>query len=120
MKSTSGLLVISGNIQGVINGLDRIKSLGANVIWLMPIYPIGEVNSVNSPYSVKNYTQVNPEFGSRKSIQTLVKTAHDKGIAVILDWVANHTTWENALSGDSISLEDQFDLSPYEYLIVKR
>lgn len=85
----------TGDIQGVISRLDAIKTLGANVIWLMPIHPIGEINSVNSPYSVKNYKEVNPEFGGMIDLQTLVKEAHKKDIAVILDWVANHTAWDN-------------------------
>lgn len=84
-----------GNIQGVIQGLDHIKSLGVNVIWLMPVHPIGEINSVNSPYSVKNFMEVNPEFGTISDLKTLVDQAHNKGMAVILDWVANHTAWDN-------------------------
>jgi glycosidase len=85
----------NGNLQGVINGLDHIKSLGVNVIWLMPIHPIGAINSVNSPYSVQDYTKVNPEFGDLGDLQNLVEKAHEKGMAVILDWVANHTAWDN-------------------------
>lgn len=85
----------SGDIKGITNDIDRIKTMGVNVIWLMPIFPIGEINSVNSPYSVKNYQQVNPEFGTLNDLKTLVNKAHEKGIAVILDWVANHTAWDN-------------------------
>jgi len=85
----------TGDLQGVIQGLDHIKSLGVNVIWLMPIHPIGEINSVNSPYSVKSYKDVNPEFGSLNDLKTLVEKAHNKHMAVILDWVANHTAWDN-------------------------
>ncbi|MCF8368627.1 MAG: alpha-amylase [Bacteroidales bacterium] len=85
----------SGDIQGVINRLDKIEDLGINVIWLMPIYPIGEINSVNSPYSVKNFKEVNPEHGTLDDLKSLVSLAHEKGIAVILDWVANHTAWDN-------------------------
>ena len=85
----------SGDFQGVIARLDSIKALSVNVIWLMPIYPVGDTNSVNSPYCVKNYLQVNPEFGSLKDLKTLIDTAHKKNMAVILDWVANHTSWDN-------------------------
>ncbi len=85
----------TGDLQGVINRLDETKALGINVIWLMPIHPIGEINSVNSPYSVKNYTEVNPEFGSLNDLKRLVKEAHKLGMAVIMDWVANHTAWDN-------------------------
>lgn len=84
-----------GDLQGVINGLDHIKSLGVNVIWLMPIHPIGEINSVNSPYSVKNYQEVAAEYGSLNDLISLVEKSHDKNIAVILDWVANHTAWDH-------------------------
>jgi glycosidase len=88
-------LSATGDIPGVIGRLDEIRALGINVIWLMPIHPIGEINSVNSPYSVKNYKEVNPEFGSLDDLKALVKEAHDKDMAVILDWVANHTAWDN-------------------------
>jgi len=85
----------TGDLQGVLKGLDHIKSLGVNVIWLMPIHPIGDINSVNSPYSVKNYKEVNPEFGTLTDLIALVEAAHEKHMAVILDWVANHTAWDN-------------------------
>lgn len=85
----------TGNFAGVISRLDQIKELGVNVIWLMPTTPIGSVNSINSPYCVKNYTGVNPEFGTLEDLRTLVREAHQRGMAVILDWVANHTSWDN-------------------------
>jgi len=86
------------NLKEVENQLDSIQALGVNVIWLMPIYPIGEINRVGelgSPYSVKDYTDVNPEFGTLNDLKSLVKAAHKKNIAVVLDWVANHTAWDN-------------------------
>jgi alpha-amylase len=85
----------TGDFQGVIGRLDEIKALGVNVIWLMPIYPVGEINSVNSPYCVKNYKEANPEFGSMSDFKELVKQAHDLDMAIVLDWVANHTSWDN-------------------------
>lgn len=87
-----------GNFAGVQARLDSIKSLGVNVIWLMPIFPVGTLKSVGqlgSPYSVKNYTEVNPEFGTLEDLRTLVQEAHTRRMAVILDWVANHTSWDN-------------------------
>ncbi len=87
-----------GTFAGVTARLDSIQALGANVIWLMPIYPVGQVNSVGqlgSPYSVRDYKGVNTEFGSLDDLRTLVAQAHDRGIAVILDWVANHSSWDN-------------------------
>jgi glycosidase len=84
------------NFQGVINRLDSIKSLGVNVIYLMPIYPVGTLNAFNSPYCVKDYRSVNTEFGTLQDLRNLIDAAHSKGMAVILDWVANHTSWDNA------------------------
>lgn len=85
----------TGDIPGVIQKLDHIKSLGVNVIWLMPIHPIGQVNSVNSPYSVKDFKAVSTEYGSLEDLRELTDEAHSRGIAVIMDWVANHTAWDN-------------------------
>lgn len=88
----------SGDFRGIINRLDSVKSLGVNVIWLMPVFPIGiekSVGEMGSPYSVRNYREVNPEFGTLADLRELVSVAHEKGMAVILDWVANHTSWDN-------------------------
>lgn len=86
---------ISGDFRGITDRIDSIKALGINVIWLMPIHPIGTIQSVNSPYSVQNYKEVNPEFGDLSELRTLVDSAHSRNMAVILDWVANHTAWDN-------------------------
>ncbi|MEI6408258.1 MAG: alpha-amylase family glycosyl hydrolase [Bacteroidota bacterium] len=85
----------AGTFAGILPHLDSIKSLGVNVIWLMPINPIGAVKSVNSPYCVKNYVEVNPEYGNLENLRTLVREAHKRNMAVILDWAANHTSWDN-------------------------
>lgn len=85
----------SGDLQGVIDRIDDIQELGVNVIWLMPIHPIGEINSVNSPYSVKDYKAVGSEYGTITDLRKLTDEAHSRGIAVIMDWVANHTAWDN-------------------------
>jgi len=84
------------NFQGVIARLDSIKSLGVNIIYLMPIYPVGALKSVNSPYCVKDYTAINTEFGTLADLRNLIDGAHTRGMTVILDWVANHTAWDNA------------------------
>ena len=86
----------SGNFQGVIARLDSIKALGVNVIYLMPIYPVGTLKSINSPYCVKDYKSVNSEFGSLADLRALVDGAHSRNISVMLDWVANHTSWDNS------------------------
>lgn len=85
----------NGNLGGVVSRLNNIEDLGVNVIWLMPIYPVGQVNSVNSPYCVRDYQSVADEYGTLQDLKTLVARAHDKNIAVILDWVANHTAWDH-------------------------
>jgi glycosidase len=85
----------SGTLAGILPRLDSIKALGINVIWLMPIYPIGVINTVNSPYCIKNYQQVNPEYGNLEDLRKMVREAHKRKMAVILDWVANHTSWDN-------------------------
>jgi len=83
------------NFQGITNRLDNLKALGINTIWIMPIFPIGVTNSFGSMYCVKDYTSVRSSLGTLQDLKTLVTTAHQKGIAVILDWVANHTSWDN-------------------------
>lgn len=84
-----------GTFQGIIDRLDSIKALSINTIWLMPIHPIGQTKSINSPYCVKNYTEVNSEFGTMEDFKKLVNEAHSRKINVIIDWVANHTSWDN-------------------------
>jgi glycosidase len=85
----------SGTLAGILPRLDSIKALGVNTIWLMPIHPIGVTKTVNSPYCIANYKEVNTEFGNLEDLRTLVREAHKRKIAVILDWVANHTSWDN-------------------------
>ena len=85
-----------GNFAGVTARLDSIKNLGVNVVYLMPIYPVGKQRAVNSPYAVQDYRAVNPEFGTLADLRTLVDAAHQRGLSVMLDWVANHTSWDNA------------------------
>lgn len=85
-----------GNFAGVTARLDSIKNLGANVVYLMPIYPVGQLRGVNSPYAVQDYRAVNTEFGTLADLRTLVDAAHQRGLTVMLDWVANHTSWDNA------------------------
>lgn len=88
-----------GNLKGVKDKLTYIQELGVNVIYLMPIYPVGVVRSaggLGSPYSVKDYKAINTEFGTLEDLRALVEEAHKKNMAVVLDWVANHTSWDNA------------------------
>ncbi len=75
--------------------LDSITQLGANVVWFMPIYEIGKEKSVNSPYCVRDYKSVNPEFGTMEDFKELIDQCHAKGLGVIIDWVPNHTAWDH-------------------------
>src|SRR5687768_3655717 len=84
-----------GNFQGVIARLDSIKALEANVIYLMPHYPVGKVRSSNSPYCIQDYKAVNPEFGTLDDLRALVNGAHSRNMAVMIDWVANHTSYDH-------------------------
>jgi len=89
---------VNGNFKGFEKHLPRLKELGADILWLMPIYPIGEINrkgSLGSYYSVRDYKSVNPEFGTIDEFKSLVKMIHKMGMYVIIDWVANHTAWDN-------------------------
>lgn len=81
-----------------INDLPRLQSLGVDVLWFMPLQPIGELKrkgTLGSYYSVNNYFQVSKEFGEPETFKILVEKAHSYGMKVIIDWVANHTSWDN-------------------------
>lgn len=90
----------SGTFDGVIEKLAHIVGLGARILWLMPIHPIGEKHrkgELGSPYAVKDYFAINPEFGDESSLRRLIDEAHALGLKVILDWVPNHSAWDNHL-----------------------
>ena len=81
--------------------LPRLAAMGVDIIWLMPIHPIGEVNrkgSLGSPYAVRDYRAVNPELGTEADLRAFVAEAHRLGLKVILDWVANHSAYDNPLT----------------------
>ena len=85
----------TGSLNAVTSRLDSIKALGINTIWIMPIYPIGIEKTKNSPYCIRDYTAVAPEFGTLDDYKHLVAECHKRGIAVIQDFVANHTAWDH-------------------------
>lgn len=90
-----------GTFRAAEKELPRLKALGVDILWLMPIHPIGKENrkgSLGSPYSVQDYYGVNPEFGTKDDLRHFVDAAHAMGFHVILDLVANHTAWDNALA----------------------
>ncbi len=87
-----------GTFKAFEKHLERLDSMGVDIIWLMPINPIGEKNrkgTLGSYYSVKDYKGINPEFGTLQDFKDLVAKAHSLGMHIIIDWVANHTAWDN-------------------------
>jgi glycosidase len=89
-----------GTFRAAEKQLPRLKDLGVDILWLMPINKIGVKNrkgTLGSPYSVQDYRSVNPEFGTLDDLRHFVDAAHQLGMYVILDWVANHTSWDNVL-----------------------
>jgi glycosidase len=89
-----------GTFRAAEKHLPHLKDLGVTILWMMPIHEIGVKNrkgTLGSPYSVKDYYSVNPEFGTLADFKHFVNEAHKQGFYVILDWVANHTAWDNPL-----------------------
>jgi glycosidase len=88
-----------GNLAGVTAQIPRLKQLGVDVVWLMPIYSPGLTDrwgTYASPYAVRDYKGIDPDYGTADDLHTLVTTAHNNGIEIWLDWVANHTSTDNA------------------------
>ncbi|MBE6824384.1 MAG: alpha-amylase [Ruminococcaceae bacterium] len=88
-----------GTFKAFEEHLERLKGMGINTLWFMPIHPISKTErkgTLGSYYAVDDYMAVNPEFGTIEDFHHLVDKAHDMGFKVILDWVANHTGWDNA------------------------
>lgn len=85
----------SGQLRAITERLDAIKALGTDIVWLMPIYPLGTEKAFGSPYCIKDFKGVRSECGSPDDLKSLVTAAHSKGMKVILDWVANHTAWDH-------------------------
>jgi glycosidase len=119
----------AGNFSGITAQLDRLKDLGVTIIWLMPIHPIGQEKkkgTIGSPYAVRDYYGINPDYGTKADLQRLVSEAHRRGLKVIIDIVANHTSWDSALikhpefykhdaSGQITYPHDWFDIAALNY-----
>jgi len=91
----------SGTFRAFEKHLPRLKELGIDVLWFMPTFPIGEVNrkgELGSYYSVRDYMGVNSEFGTLEDFKRVIDKAHALGMHVLLDWVPNHTSWDNQLT----------------------
>lgn len=89
-----------GDFKSIKDQLPRLKKMGIDIIWLMPVQPIGKINrkgSLGSYYAPSDYYTVNPEFGTEEDFRNLVKEIHAIGMYVILDWVAHHTSWDHPL-----------------------
>lgn len=90
----------SGDIKGLIKDLDRIKNLGITIVWILPHYPIGELNkkgTYGSPYSIKDYYLVNPDFGGTNDFKDLITECHKRDLKLIIDIVFNHTSCDSEL-----------------------
>jgi len=114
-----------GDIRSFTKHLPRLKKMGIDILWLMPIHPIGEKNkkgTLGSCYSIQNYMDVNTAFGTKEDFKNLVKGVHQLGMKIIIDWVANHAAWDNVwtishpdyfirnTAGDFISPNDWTDV----------
>ncbi|HKS10331.1 MAG TPA: alpha-amylase family glycosyl hydrolase [Pyrinomonadaceae bacterium] len=89
-----------GNFNGITARLEELKDLGVTILWLMPIHPIGQEKkkgTIGSPYAVRDYYAINPDYGTGDDLKRLVKEAHARGLKVIIDIVANHTSWDSVL-----------------------
>jgi glycosidase len=92
-----------GNLAGVTAQLDRLQQLGVTILWLMPIHPVGELHkkgSFGSPYAVRDYAAINPQYGTATDLHALVRGAHQHGMKLIIDMVANHTSWDSVMMRD--------------------
>lgn len=88
-----------GTFKAFSTHIPRLKDLGVDILWLMPIHPISELNrkgTLGSYYAVKDYKGINPEFGTFEDFKAVVDSAHAAGMKVIIDWVPNHTGCDNA------------------------
>ena len=89
-----------GTFDGITGRLDELQDLGVNVLWLMPIHPIGQKmrkGTIGSPYAVRDYYAINTEYGTESDLKRLVAEAHKRQLKVIIDIVANHTAWDSVM-----------------------
>jgi glycosidase len=89
-----------GDFNAITARLDELKDLGVTILWLMPIHPIGQEKkkgTIGSPYAVRDYYGINADYGTAEDLKRLVREAHARGLKVIIDIVANHTSWDSVL-----------------------
>ena len=118
-----------GNFNGITARLDDLKDLGVTILWLMPIHPIGQEKkkgTIGSPYAVRDYYGINPDYGTKDDLKKLISEAHRRGMKVIIDIVANHTSWDSVLmkhpefykrdaKGNITYPYDWFDIAALDY-----
>jgi glycosidase len=116
-----------GTFKAFTKDLPRIKELGIDIIWVMPINPIGEKNrkgKLGSYYSVKDYKTINPEYGRLEDFKNMVSETHKLGMKLIIDWVPNHSSWDNELlqTHPEYYLKDSLGkfVSPFDWTDVVR
>lgn len=94
---------VAGTLEAFAREIPRLKEMGVQTIWFMPLTPIaqkGKKGTLGSYYACSDYTSINPEFGSLEDFKAVVRQAHDAGMKVIIDWVANHTGWDHVWTKD--------------------
>ncbi len=118
-----------GNFNSITARLDDLKDLGVTILWMMPIHPIGQEKkkgTIGSPYAVRDYYGINPDYGTKEDFKKLITEAHRRGMKVIIDIVANHTSWDSVLmkhpeffkrdaKGNITYPYDWFDIAALDY-----
>lgn len=118
-----------GDFNGITARLDALKDLGVTILWLMPIHPIGQEKkkgTIGSPYAVRDYYGINPDYGTKADLKSLITEAHRRDMKVIIDIVANHTSWDSVLmkhpefykrdaKGNITYPYDWFDIAALDY-----
>src|SRR5579859_746343 len=111
----------AGDLPGVTARLDDLHSLGVNILWLMPIHPYGQVKkkgSLGSPYAVRDYYSIDPPLGTKDDLRRLVQEAHRRQMKVVIDIVANHTSWDSVMMAHPEFYKKDKDghvTSPYDW-----
>jgi glycosidase len=90
----------AGDFNGITARLDELKDLGVDILWLMPIHPIGQKfkkGSIGSPYCVRDFYAINPDYGTADDFKRLLAESHNRNMKVLIDLVAGHTAWDSVL-----------------------
>ncbi len=107
-----------GTLNAFAKHLPRLKEMGVRTLWFMPLQPIGKLNrkgTLGSYYSISDYISLNPEYGTFDDFKSVVDQAHNHGMKVIIDWVANHTSWDHVWTKshpDFFSINDNGGFRP--------